>query len=376
MFQARSFLCRLYAGFYGSISCWKDHYVTTLAPLKEAYQVGLQTGDIESAAVSTRVKYTESVITTVMSFRFFSLTTRCSVHMFTQLNAHAYAWNCYESTPLPHLEQELGAWLKELVGYGQRASLSLMQPLHQMILNLMGTKPGTPSNPCILTGTVMNQEKLLQFGHESNQILVWWIHFCIMFLEYTFGNYESAERHSHQCRAILEHSCSGMDAAMVLFVESMTLLAMAQGRGGRQTQIPQDHSPKRQQQQLQQQQQPYLRRAKRHLQKLRRWAWHAPENYLGKQLLLEAECAVVQNQPLKAVSKYRSAILDCRDAGFLWQEALANERLADYYVERNAIDKAKQYHDEAVRVYTRWGALAKVRQLRGSWAASAVEHFG
>ena len=52
MFQEKSFLCGLSLGFYGYIACWRDPFESTLAPLKEAHNIGLQTGDLEAAAVS------------------------------------------------------------------------------------------------------------------------------------------------------------------------------------------------------------------------------------------------------------------------------------------------------------------------------------
>jgi hypothetical protein len=51
-FKEEAFLPRLSVCFYGCISSWREHFSSGLKPLMHAYQVGLRTGDVESAAVS------------------------------------------------------------------------------------------------------------------------------------------------------------------------------------------------------------------------------------------------------------------------------------------------------------------------------------
>ena len=50
--NARECKARTMFIFNGFIGHWKDHVRTTLAPLLEAYQVGLETGDLEYAGFS------------------------------------------------------------------------------------------------------------------------------------------------------------------------------------------------------------------------------------------------------------------------------------------------------------------------------------
>jgi histidine kinase len=236
------------------------------------------------------------------------------------------------------VEQELRVLVERLRFFGQSSSVSLTEPLWQMILNLMGQATG---NPCVLTGTAMNQEVSVAYAEQSNKTLLCWIDFCSMELEYLFGNYEAAEQKSKKCIDIFNNPCGAMDTGAIIFVECLTLLALARkGKRG------------------------YLIRVGSRLKRLRHWALHAPQNFLGKQLLVEAELAAVRGKHLLALSKYRSAIIDSRDAGLLMQEALANERLAKYYLECGNIESAAPHIQEAIRVYTEWGGVQKANDLK------------
>jgi predicted ATPase len=42
---------RVYVAFYGTVDSWKEHLITTIRPLQDAYETGLRTGDIEYAMV-------------------------------------------------------------------------------------------------------------------------------------------------------------------------------------------------------------------------------------------------------------------------------------------------------------------------------------
>lgn len=252
-----------------------------------------------------------------------------------------YGWHNYERMPLPQLEKELREMFGRLKSFGQNPSLTLMEPLWQMVLNFMGQ---CSMGPSVLTGAVMDEEASTLKAKKSNPNLICWINYCAMVLEYCFGNYEAAELKSRKCKELLQLSCGGMDAAGVLFFEGMTQVALARKNKGKGRKT--------------------IRRVRRHLKRLRKWALHSPENFHGKQLLLEAELAAFSGNSMLAMSKYRSAIIDCRDAGFLLEEALANERFAKYLSERGERSSASKYIHEAIRVYTKWGAAEKVVHLK------------
>ncbi|PWK14286.1 protein kinase domain-containing protein [Tumebacillus permanentifrigoris] len=107
----------------------------------------------------------------------------------------------------------------------------------------------------------------------------------------------------------------------------------------------------------------YTRLLKKHLAKLRKWAKHAPENFLGKVQLLEAELARLQGDLPRAMDAYEAAIQHASEQGFLHYVAIANELAAKFYQQLGKERIAKTYLLEARYLYLKWGALEKVRVL-------------
>lgn len=96
------------------------------------------------------------------------------------------------------------------------------------------------------------------------------------------------------------------------------------------------------------------------------WAKHSPDNFQHKHLLVGAEINRVKHRHVNAVIAYRSAILESSRTGYLLNEALANELYAKYYLWLAHTDVAAHYYTEACHCYQRFGAKAKIDQIRES----------
>lgn len=97
--------------------------------------------------------------------------------------------------------------------------------------------------------------------------------------------------------------------------------------------------------------------------KLRVWADNSPSNYLHKYKLCSAEIARMRGARTDEVlGLYDEAIAATADA-FVQMRALANELLAEYWLEKSQRKIAKTFLDEAYYLYEHWGAIAKVREL-------------
>lgn len=103
-----------------------------------------------------------------------------------------------------------------------------------------------------------------------------------------------------------------------------------------------------------------LRRCKR---RLARWASVAPPNFEHMSLLLSAEMSSLDKAELHVLQQYDRAVAGGRKQGFLHIEALASERAAYCCLEQGNTRIAQAYILDAIDAYTRWGAMAKVRQL-------------
>jgi GAF domain-containing protein len=100
---------------------------------------------------------------------------------------------------------------------------------------------------------------------------------------------------------------------------------------------------------------------------MKTWAHHAPMNFQHKYDLVEAEKARVLAQNETAVIYYERAINGAKEQGFIQEEALANERAAEFYLALGREKVAKTYMTEAYYCYIRWGAIAKVRDLEETY---------
>ncbi len=97
------------------------------------------------------------------------------------------------------------------------------------------------------------------------------------------------------------------------------------------------------------------------------WAASCPENFLHKQLLVEAELARVEGRGIEALSGYERAIDSAREHGFLHNEALAHQ-LAGTCAESMALPTTARAHlREARDLYARWGAVSRVEDLEAMY---------
>lgn len=103
--------------------------------------------------------------------------------------------------------------------------------------------------------------------------------------------------------------------------------------------------------------------AKENIIKLRKMSEDAPENYLNKVCLLEAELAVVYEDKNKAISSFQRAIELSMKHNFLHEEAVTRERAAMYYIQNGLVKQSTQLLLQSFSCYKKWGAIAKLINL-------------
>jgi PAS domain S-box-containing protein len=97
--------------------------------------------------------------------------------------------------------------------------------------------------------------------------------------------------------------------------------------------------------------------------RLNNWATACPENILHKCLLILAEKARLKGQKAEALDFYEQAIAQAKHQDYGYEEALANELAAKFYLNWGKEKAARDYIYEAYYCYTRWGAKAKILDL-------------
>lgn len=108
-----------------------------------------------------------------------------------------------------------------------------------------------------------------------------------------------------------------------------------------------------------------IERVQPHLAKLRLWADLNPMSFLDKLLIVEAEVARIQGQPLIAMRLFESAIGQATTGGFVHIKALAHELAGACHELLGLPTSARGHRRTAREDYQRWGALRKVRHLEG-----------
>jgi len=108
---------------------------------------------------------------------------------------------------------------------------------------------------------------------------------------------------------------------------------------------------------------PYVNSLERALRRLRGWARFGPD-FGHMELLLRAERARLRGKCDAANGLYEQAARGALEQEFPHHAALARERRAALLVELHRTTEARRVLEQATELYERWGAVAKVAQLR------------
>jgi PAS domain S-box-containing protein len=97
--------------------------------------------------------------------------------------------------------------------------------------------------------------------------------------------------------------------------------------------------------------------------KLKLWAKACPENILHKCLLIQAEKARLNGKKAEVIDLYEQAMTKAQTNLYIYEEGLANELAAKFYLDWGKEKVAAGYMQEAYYCYARWGAKAKTDDL-------------
>ncbi|WNZ25227.1 AAA family ATPase [Leptolyngbya sp. NK1-12] len=292
----------------GSIRHWQDPLAATLTPLIEAYTSGLETGDVEFAALA----------------------------------AHMYCYHAYlVGRELPDVVQDLQTYSEAIAHLQQKTILYFNQIYWQTVLNLMGQA----EDPCCLVGDAYDEHQMLPLHLQgNNHTLLFYFYFNKASLLYLFQDYAQAVEQIVCARRSLHGVTSRPLVPLFYVYESLILLA--------------DYA---EQSEIDQQQR--LAQVVANQEQIQRHAQYAPVNYLHKLHLVKAEQARVLGHRAAAIDLYDCAIAAAKTNGYLQEEALANELAAKFYLDWGKVGLAADYMQAAYYGYARWGAKAKIQDL-------------
>ncbi len=290
------------------ISHWKNHLRTTVAPLREAFQKGLEAGDNEYAA-------------------FCALWTCChTLFCGTELVEVARTFAAFADTVRK---------LKQALAYQNYCMYQ------QAVANLIGGA----EDPCVLTGEYFDEGAALPKIRETEDFTTLFLYQIIkLMMHLLFQNFEQAVEHVRQAERYVEGAGSFFTVPMYKFYASIAYLAV----------YPRS-SPERQRR--------IARMVEKNQKYLRTCARHAPMNHAHRFHLVEAERLRVLGDRRRALEHYSEAVTLARENGYIHEEALANELCARFHLANEDLPRARHKLREALLCYQRWGAEAKSRQL-------------
>ncbi|OCQ94176.1 hypothetical protein BCD64_05250 [Nostoc sp. MBR 210] len=289
------------------ISHWQEPLHNLLQPLRDSYQSGLETGDLECIAFS----------------------------------AHAYCYYSYfAGKELMGLANEMAAYHQVVYPLKQVVIIKYLEMAQQVVLNLLGDT----EVPWQLSGSAYSEQSLSFQTTNPDQVECFHFYFNQTFLFYLFEQYEQATQTSVLVEEYMGGGLATFSLALYSFYDALLQLAQyQQATAAEQSQI--------------------LTRVQQQQDKLQRWATLAPFNHQHRWDLIEAERHRVLRQRADAIEHYDRAIAGAKTNEYIQDEALANELAAKFYLEWGKEKIAQTYMQEAYYCYARWGAKAKTDDL-------------
>ncbi len=319
--NAREFEAREVVAKNLTIRHWKEPLRDTLSPLLDAYQSGLEVGDLE----------------------------------FGGLGLMGYLYHSYwAGRNLVDVERDIVSHIGTFERLGRKTAVHMMSLYRQAILNLLGHA----SDPCKLSGDAYDETTELPICRQANDghhLYTASLHKLI--LGYLFRDYELGLQSAGVARNYLPAVIATCPVVPYYFYDSLVRLATYESA------TPAD-------------QKRINNAVVSNQKKLRKWAHHAPCNCLQKFWLVEAERLRALRKDSEAPDAYDRAIRYAQENRYIQDQALANELCGEFHIGRGRTATGAVFLQEAVRCYVEWGAMAKVRELRQRRPYLIGEHAG
>lgn len=243
---------------------------------------------------------------------------------------------------LSKVDRDNREWLATMVDRNQLSSVSLHKCLVQCISNLLGEA----DNSCVLTGKYMVEADEIRkhSGKHANGSALTIIRIWKGFLCCIFNNFLCAEE---ALEATESNYVFVITRSFLWYCYGLALLSLSRHSHGWQKLVR-------------------TQRGCRQLALLRKVARFNPF-LMHRVYLLEALLLLCQGSSNLAHSKFEASIEWARHFKNPCDEAVANEHAGIALFEQGLESEGRQYIQEAIIIFERWGAMAKVDQLRSNF---------
>ena len=295
--------------YHNLILPWKFPWRDTLQPFLNAYQLGLETGELE---------YANYAINSYISTSF---------HVGQALPTLEHAITKYQA--LGDNLKQIG-YYESLQNYRQAIQI-LLKPGEQIPASINTLDILSPSSTRVLDTLIKGAAILLKLN-----------------LHYLFHNYQQALQAATELQQYQQSFLGQPVLAVIYFYDSLTRLA-----------IYPDVPPKKQKE---------IRKKVAQNQKiLKKWAASAPMNFMHKYHLVEAEKNRVLGRMKKASAYYTQAYSLALENEYVNEAALISELTGKFHLTQKRSDLAEFYLYKARNLYQQWGAEAKVVNVEAEY---------
>uniref|UniRef100_A0A7S1YNH3 KIF-binding protein n=1 Tax=Ditylum brightwellii TaxID=49249 RepID=A0A7S1YNH3_9STRA len=303
--KAQEYRSQVHLCVYGGVYGFKNLKLC-VEPLMDGYRVGMQTGDIQHA--------------------MFNAIQHIKIGFISGQN-------------LIELEKKVLMFGKEMIEYNQMTSYQLLLTIKQAVTDLILST----NDPFVMAENNAEQKSLLLQATEANSLVVE----CEL---YIFGSIVAYIYNSYDLAAALIQKRYELEKKMsrtillwgaTAFYDGLIFLAMAQKSSEFE----------------------WTSEVSDVMSKIDRFVQIGKSNNEHKLLLLEAETKSRLGETDKASKKYELAIAAAEINGFVHEQAIANERAADFFLRNNDRIKASQHYGRANHLYIQWGAQGKANNL-------------
>ncbi len=308
-FDNRALTCKLYRIYGAYIDSWTRPYSEGVEHLRYAYRAGIETGDLVYAGY-------------------------CLNHIFIRQFLIADTLETLEA------ETEKGLL------YFRRSQDDSVEALQRMLLQIVRALQGKTTSATVLGGSHFDEAKEAAAWKEKNYgtILAYYYTYKLQ-LNYLFKEHADALRFSEQAEAYLDNMLGNILKVEWVFYTALSHLAQAEHAASAQRAA-------------------HLTKAEELTAMMAQWAAYNPRNFHHKLSLLEGERHRIEGRHWEALACYAQGIKEAKRCGILLDEALGCELAAAHLYARNLEGPGEWYIHRALRLYTFWGAKAKVADLK------------
>ncbi|MCP4723969.1 MAG: serine/threonine-protein kinase PknK, partial [bacterium] len=309
-YNKRNIEARIRFIFSAWVQHWKESQGRVRESLNEIHKIAMETGDFEFAA---NALMGDSILS------FFSGMDIGSLEAFI--------------SPKVAIQADLRQESQENI------TRIILQALHNL--------SGRAEDPFKLIGEIYNEKEMVPIHEKAEDSLtLYYVNFYNLIVNFILKNYERA----------VESSELGLKyVSMVMKVTAAYLNFNFYDSLSRIKHYK--NAPVKQKKKL-------LKVVLKNQKMLKKWTQEMETNFMHKYYLVEAELARLRRDITRAVELYEKAAEDACKNGYIQDEALAHELAAGYWMEQGNTQYASMHFTLSLKLYTRWGAKAKVDQMR------------